>query len=67
MEGLTIAAPAGAAIVTPSMLAAIVVAGEAEIEGERLGAWDFFYVSPGAEHAPVRFPGGATLLTVTLR
>ena len=60
-------APAGATIAQPGMLAAIVVEGEAEIDGERLGAWDFFYVSPGVEHAPLCFPGGATLLTVTLR
>jgi hypothetical protein len=38
------------------------------IEGEGLGPWDFFYVdATAAAHAPVRFPSGATLLTVTLR
>ena len=59
-------APKGAAI-QPRMLAAIVVEGAAEIEDERLGAWDFFYVTSAEKHAPVRFPEEATLLTVTLR
>ena len=58
--------PAGE-IADPAMLAAIVVDGCAQIEGERLGEWDFFYVSAGLHHAPVRFPEGATLLIVTLR
>lgn len=58
---------AGGTIEKPALLAAIVVDGGAEIEGERLGAWDFFYATPGAKHAPVRFPAGATLLAVTMR
>lgn len=57
----------GQSISEPHMLAAIVVDGAAEIENERLGAWDFFYVTPAEKHAPVRFPQGATLLAATLR
>jgi len=51
----------------PPMLAALIVGGSAVIENERLGTWDFFYATPGAARARVAFPGGATLLTVTLR
>ena len=50
----------------PAMLAGLVVEGEALIEDERLGAWDFFYVPIGLAHSGIRFPRGATLLTVTL-
>jgi hypothetical protein len=60
-------AAAGARMERPGVLAAIVVDGEAVIEDERLGAWDFFYVSEADDHAAIAFPGGATLLTVTLR
>ena len=59
-------AEGGSKIAAPAMLAGIVVEGEALIEDERLGVWDFFYASGGAEHAPLRFGGPATLLTVTL-
>jgi len=59
-------AVAGAYLTQPGMLAALVVEGEAVIEDERLGAWDFFYVPKGIQHAPISFPRGATLLTVTL-
>jgi hypothetical protein len=59
-------ADAGAEIDQPAMLAAIVVEGEAAIDDERLGPWDFFYVSAGVEHVPLRFPRQSTLLTVTL-
>jgi hypothetical protein len=55
-----------ARLTDPAMLAVLIVQGEAMIEDERLGAWDFFYVSEGVAHSPVRFPRGATLLTVTL-
>ena len=55
-----------AEIAGPSMLAGIVVEGEAMIDDERLGAWDFFYASPKTDHAPLRFPQTSTLLTVTL-
>ena len=59
---------AGGRIESPTMLAAIIVEGDAVIEGEGLGPWDFFYVDADAPaHAPVRFPSGATLLTVTMR
>ena len=58
---------AGGTVERPAMLAAIVVDGSAIIEDERLGAWDFFYADEDASHAPVRFPTGATLLTVTMR
>jgi len=59
--------PAGGTIEQPAMLAAIIVEGDALIEGETLGAWDFFYAGDAGEHAPVCFPSGATLLTVTMR
>jgi hypothetical protein len=53
-------------LMDPRMLAALIVEGEAIIEDERLGAWDFFYVPEGVEHATITFPRGATLLTITL-
>jgi hypothetical protein len=59
-------ADAGSKIGAPMMLAGIVVDGEAGIEDERLGPWDFFYAPTGVEHAPLRFPRQSTLLTVTL-
>jgi hypothetical protein len=55
-----------AELANPDVLAAVIVEGEATIEDERLEPWDFFYVLEGVEHAPVRFPSGATLLTVSL-
>lgn len=60
----------GAQIAKPArapFAAALVVEGDAVIEDETLGAWDFIRVQGGAEHAPIRFPRGATLLAVTLR
>ena len=57
---------AGAQIDKPAMLAAIVVHGEAAIDDERLGPWDFFYVPAGVDRMPVRFARKSTLLTVTL-
>jgi hypothetical protein len=57
---------AGAQIDKPAMLAAIVVDGEAAIDNERLGPWDFFYVPAGVDRMPVRFTRKSTLLTVTL-
>lgn len=60
----------GAQIAKPArapFAAALVVEGDAVIEDETLGAWDFIRVQGGAEHAPIRFPKGATLLAVTLR
>jgi hypothetical protein len=59
--------PAGARMSRPLMLAALVLDGEARIDGERLGAWDFFYAPADVEHAPVDFPSESTLLAVTLR
>jgi hypothetical protein len=59
-------AEANARLADPQMLAALIVDGEAVIEDERLGAWDFFYVSRGVDHSGINFPRGATLLTVTL-
>ena len=49
------------------MLAGIVVEGSARIAGETLGAWDFFYAPAGERQGAIEFPGGATLLTVTLQ
>ncbi|HEY0337758.1 MAG TPA: hypothetical protein VGC70_10510 [Burkholderiales bacterium] len=59
--------PAGARMSRPLMLAALVLDGEARIDGERLGAWDFFYAPADVEHAPVDFSSESTLLAVTLR
>jgi hypothetical protein len=58
---------AGATLEQPRMLAALVFGGAATIAGERLGAWDFFYVPRSAEHEPVRFESDTTLLEVTMR
>lgn len=33
---------------------------------EKLGAWDFFYVTKGTEHGTIGFPEGGTLLAVTM-
>jgi len=55
-----------AELTSPDMLAAVIVEGEASIEDERLGPWDFLYVLEGVDRAPIRFPSGATLLTVSL-
>ena len=60
----------GAQIAKPArapFYAALLVEGSAAIEDETLGAWDFIRVSGAAEHAPIRFPNGATLLAVALR
>jgi hypothetical protein len=51
----------------PPMLAALVVEGEAVVEGEQIGPWDFLYADPDAAHSAVSFPGGATLLAITMR
>lgn len=60
------AAP-GAKIGAPAFRAAIVVEGVLDIDDERLGARDFFYVDPDVAHAPLVFAAATTLLTVTLR
>ncbi len=57
----------GAALTDPHMLAALVVDGGAEIAGDTLGVWDFFYVPTGVEHGAINFPQGGTLLSVTMR
>jgi hypothetical protein len=51
----------------PPMLAVLMVEGEAVVEGERLGPWDFLYADADAIHAEVTFPRGATLLAITMR
>jgi hypothetical protein len=51
----------------PTITAALVVEGGATIAEEKLGVWDFFYVNKDEQHDPVVFPGGATLLCVTMR
>jgi len=59
--------PLGASLTRPAMLAGLVVEGTASIADDELGAWDFFYAPPGVQLAPIHFPKGATLLTVTMR
>jgi hypothetical protein len=49
------------------LLAGIVVEGGAVIGQDTLGAWDFFYAPAGGKQGAITFPGGATLLTVTLQ
>lgn len=56
-----------ATLTKPPMICALIAFGNAEIAGEKLGEWDFIYANRGAEHAPMRFPAGATLLTVALQ
>jgi hypothetical protein len=51
----------------PKLHSALVVEGTAAIDGETLGVWDFFRVLDGKSAASIRFPGGATLLAITLR
>jgi len=47
--------------------AALVIEGDAAIDTETLGAWDFIRVADSGAHGPIAFPHGATLLCVTLR
>jgi hypothetical protein len=51
----------------PGITAALVVEGSAAVAGETLGKWDFMYVHQNVKHDPIAFPGGATLLCVTMR
>ena len=51
----------------PQFLGALVVEGTARVKGETLGEWDFVYADKGDERAAMRFPQGATLLTLTMR
>jgi hypothetical protein len=44
-----------------------VVEGDAAIDGETLGAWDFLRVLDGSGAGPVRFQQGGTLLAITMR
>jgi hypothetical protein len=57
----------GSWLVDPPMLAALVFEGGAEIGGEKLGTWDFFYAPRGIAHAAISFPTGATLLSATMQ
>ncbi|NND48867.1 MAG: hypothetical protein HKN60_01300 [Rhizobiales bacterium] len=58
--------PAGARH-TPSFLAALVVDGRVEINGEELGEWDFVYADEGDARSELSFAGDATLLAMTMR
>ena len=57
----------GTRLARPPMLAALVVAGSAVIEDEKLGEWDFLYVPAGIEHGAIDFPDDAILLAVSLQ
>jgi len=59
--------PAGASLERPAMLAALVVDGQTQIDGEHLSAWDFIYASADTDKAPIEFQSDTTLLAVTLR
>jgi hypothetical protein len=58
--------PPGADL-TPQFLAALVVAGAPETGGQTLGTWDFVYRNGGDDPGNISFPGGGTLLAVTMR
>jgi hypothetical protein len=58
---------AGASLANPPMICALIAFGGAEVGGEKLGEWDFIYLKRGSEHLPIKFPAGATLLTVALQ
>jgi len=51
----------------PKLHSALVVEGAAVIDGETLGTWDFVRVLDGSAAGQVRFPQGATLLSITMR
>lgn len=57
----------GAKLARPKITAALVVDGSATVADEKLGAWDFVYVSKDRAHDPIGFPDGAMLLCVTMR
>jgi hypothetical protein len=57
----------GTMFVNPPMICALIAFGGAEVGGDTLGEWDFIYVKRDAVHAPIKFPAGATLLTVALQ
>lgn len=52
---------------TPQFLAALVVDGAPKVDGQILGAWDFVYRSGDRDPGNISFPGGGTLLAVTMR
>jgi len=51
----------------PRFLAALVVDGTPEVGGEKLGAWDFVHRNGNDDPGTISFPGGGTLLAVTMR
>lgn len=51
----------------PGFESALVFEGGVEVGQERLGKWDFLRLAAPKRHAAIRFPGGATLLAVTMR
>jgi hypothetical protein len=55
------------AVVAPRFLAALVVDGAPEVGGQTLGTWDFVYRSGDDDPGNISFPGGGTLLAVTMR
>jgi hypothetical protein len=57
----------GTSLANPPMICALIAFGGAEVGGEKLGEWDFIYLKLGSEHLPIKFPAGATLLTVALQ
>ncbi len=61
--------PAGAEVAAHAhaeVQASLVVEGSALVDGETFGVWDL-YVPSGAQHGPISFPSGATLLVLTMR
>lgn len=52
--------------VCPRLLNALVIEGNPTIGDQILGVWDFITIQKGAENGPITFPGGATLLVMSL-
>jgi hypothetical protein len=57
--------PPGAKV-TPTFLAAVVMEGAPEVNGERLGKWDLFH-PVGETPGTATFPDGGMILTVSMR
>jgi hypothetical protein len=58
--------PAGTSI-KPPFLAALVVDGAPEVNGETLDVWDFVYRKVDGPSGEIAFPKGGTLLAITMR
>jgi len=57
----------GSAWSAPSVLAALLVQGEAIVAGETLKVWDYIYLPQKATRGAIQFPKGGRFLAVTMR